>query len=130
MPIYYSQRSPDNSVQALSTKPAWLTLPPSPEAQIGTYHTPQEPVHFPTADNDSIWRGVDAQSAIMSLISSVNVQRATGIDQQGLLRRLGAHWTADSALLDGKPSAVFIASVSLIRASSCREILINVVVER
>ncbi|KAL1701628.1 hypothetical protein EV121DRAFT_262884 [Schizophyllum commune] len=85
---------------ALSTKPAWLTLPPSPEAQVGTYHPPQEPVDFPTADNDSIWRGVDAQSAIMSLISSANVQRATGIDQQGLLRRLGAHWTADSALLD------------------------------
>ncbi|TRM67653.1 hypothetical protein BD626DRAFT_564571 [Schizophyllum amplum] len=96
---------------ALSTKPAWLTLPTSPEAEVGMYHSPREPVVFPNVEADIMWHGVDAQSAIMSLISSANVQRATGMDQQGLLRRLGAKWTADAVLLDSVDKSSTTSSI-------------------
>lgn len=33
----------------------------------------------------------------MAIVSCTNVQDATGLDKEGLLRRLAAQWTAESA---------------------------------
>lgn len=57
------------------------------------------------------WSHVDAQEALSLIVSCKNVQEATGMDRQVLLRKLTAHWSAEAALKDcepQKPSHIFI----------------------
>jgi hypothetical protein len=64
-------------------------LPSIPPAEVGTFHPPHEITEFsadPDATLDS-WIGVDAEAALLAIVSKQNVQEATGLDRQGLLRR-------------------------------------------
>ena len=65
------------------------------------YHRPQEMIRFPSEDASvrrMTWPGVDADSALSALLASQNVQEATSLDREGLLRRFLNKWTPDSAL--------------------------------
>jgi len=68
--------------------------------EISILHAPREPVQFNSAVSkpDASWTGINADAALMAIVSSERVQEATGLDQQGLLRRLAQQWSADSAL--------------------------------
>lgn len=46
------------------------------------------------------WLHVNAEEALSLIVSSKNVQEATGLDRQALLRRLTAQWSAEAALKD------------------------------
>lgn len=46
------------------------------------------------------WSHVNAEEALSLIVSSKNVQEATGLDRQGLLRRLATQWSAHAALKD------------------------------
>jgi hypothetical protein len=48
------------------------------------------------------WSHVNAEKALSLIVSSKNVQEATGLDRQGLLRRLTVQWSAEAALRDCK----------------------------
>lgn len=46
------------------------------------------------------WSHVNAEEALSLIVSSKSVQEATGLDRQGLFRRLTAQWSAEAALKD------------------------------
>lgn len=84
--------------------PGPSALPSISPSKDAVFQRPREPIHFSSADavtSDS-WSGVDAEVALMAIVSSQNIQEATGLDRQGLLRRFSHKWTADSALRDCK----------------------------
>lgn len=46
------------------------------------------------------WSHVDADEALSLIVSSKTVLEATGMDRQGLLRRLTVQWSVEAALKD------------------------------
>ncbi|KAL0067573.1 plasma membrane localization protein [Marasmius tenuissimus] len=84
--------------KALSTSsspnPFSKTLP----TNIGAYHPPREPVRMPSLEVPESWSGVDAEKALMLLVTVPNVQQATGLDNEKLLSRFARKWTAEAAL--------------------------------
>jgi hypothetical protein len=77
-------------------------LPPVTNLGVGSFHTRREAKHFSSdcdITNDR-WQGLDPESALIAIVSSVNVQRATGLDQQGLLQRFAVKWTVEFSLKD------------------------------
>jgi protein EFR3 len=77
-------------------------LPPVTNLGVGSFHTRREAKHF-SSDCDMTmdrWQGLDPESALMAIVSSANVQRATGLDRQGLLQRFTVKWTVESSLKD------------------------------
>ncbi|KAF8897677.1 hypothetical protein BD779DRAFT_1492068 [Infundibulicybe gibba] len=88
--------------QALSTMPPSSSLPTVPQLGCESRLLPREVIAFPTEAKYSSgsWLGVNVEAALTAITSSRNAQDATGLDAQGLLRRLSIKWTADSALRD------------------------------
>jgi protein EFR3 len=63
----------------------------------------QNIVPFPSGETytaSTTWSGVDTEAALLALVSSPNLQEATQLDRQGLLRRFNVRWTPQSALKD------------------------------
>lgn len=89
-----------NNYQALSSMPGTSNLPTIESTEVGVLHALREPVPFNSAGSQppASWTGVDAEAALTMIVSSDRVQDATGLDRQGLLRRLADQWSADSAL--------------------------------
>lgn len=73
------------------------SLPPIESTQAGVFSPPREPISF-SSDSNEPWSGVDAEVALMAIVSSTNVQEAIGLDRQGLLRRFANKWTPELAL--------------------------------
>ncbi|ESK94402.1 cellular morphogenesis-related protein [Moniliophthora roreri MCA 2997] len=92
--------------EALSSLPQEVTLPKLPSSEIGTYHSPREPTLLPSESKPENWTGVDAEKALLVLVSSTCVQEATGLDHEKLLSCFSKKWTAESALKESveKPS--------------------------
>ncbi|PBK72748.1 hypothetical protein ARMSODRAFT_953146 [Armillaria solidipes] len=91
----------DMAEKALTRVPSLSKLPTNPPWDIGTYCSASQPVQFSSEDISSdelAWSGVDAEAALSHLISNRNVQEATGLDSQSLLRRFSIKWTAEGAL--------------------------------
>ena len=99
--VYY--RTSD-SIQAISSMPGPSNLPKAGSTEVGILRAAREPVQFNSAISEILpsWTGVNADTALMIIASSERVQEATGLDQQGLLRRFAQQWSADSALRDCK----------------------------
>lgn len=82
--------------------PGSSNLPPTEAPEPGVLPQAREPVLFAQAESKppTSWTGVNAEAALMAIVTSQRVQEATGLDRQGLLRRFSQQWTADSALTD------------------------------
>ncbi|KAJ7590858.1 hypothetical protein C8J56DRAFT_934069 [Mycena floridula] len=96
--------------EALSSLPESAQLPSIPCSDFGVYHPPQQPQDVPATPAD-IWAGVDAESALLAIVSNQSVQEATGIDKSGLLRRFSNKWTVETALRDSIEKPAFDATV-------------------
>ncbi|KAK0490852.1 hypothetical protein IW261DRAFT_1547151 [Armillaria novae-zelandiae] len=91
----------DIAEKALTRVPSLSRLPTNPPWDIGTYCSASQPVQFSSEDISSdelAWSGVDAEAALLHLVANRNVQEATGLDSQSLLRRFSIKWTAEGAL--------------------------------
>lgn len=83
----------------------------------GVLRPPEEQVMFPPVTESEMvaeWSHVNAEEALSLIVSCKNVQEATGLDRQGLLRRLTAQWSAEAALKDcefREPSHIFITQL-------------------
>jgi hypothetical protein len=79
-------------------------LPSIRHVEVGVFHAPQEITDFSANPDMTLesWAGVDAEAALLAVVSKQNVQESTGLDRQGLIRRFANIWTADSALKDCK----------------------------
>ncbi|KAG6378718.1 hypothetical protein JVT61DRAFT_12991 [Boletus reticuloceps] len=89
--------------RALSSSHGPAILPQVAEFTPGVLRPPEEQVMFPPVMESEIvaeWSHVNAEEALSLIVSSRNVQEATGMDRQGLLRRLTAQWSAEAALKD------------------------------
>ncbi|KAL6309605.1 hypothetical protein BKA93DRAFT_274079 [Sparassis latifolia] len=77
---------------------AELFLPSLPDMQPSTFELPRKPILFTSeASSSGTLTCLDTQALLIALASNPNVQEATGLDQQSLLRRLAMPWTAESA---------------------------------
>lgn len=55
----------------------------------------------PVTESEMVeWSHVNAEEALSLIVSSIYVQEATGLDRQGLSRRLTAQWSPEAALKD------------------------------
>ncbi len=91
--------------KALTKVPSLSKLPTNLPWDIGTYCSASQPVQFSSEDISSdelAWSGVDAEAALSHLVANRNVQEATGLDSQSLLRRFSIKWTAEGALKECK----------------------------
>lgn len=81
--------------------PGPSNLPPTATPEPGL-HLTREPILFTSTESKppTSWTGLNAETALMAVVTSQRVQEATGLDRQGLLRRFAQPWTADSALTD------------------------------
>lgn len=101
-------------MQALESSHGPAILPQVAKFTPGVLRPPEEQVAFPSATELEVvdeWSHVDAEEVLSLIVSCKNVQEATGMDRQGLLRRLTAQWSAEAALKDcelRKTSHVFI----------------------
>jgi hypothetical protein len=86
--------------QAISSMPSPSNLPSAEPTAVGVLHAAREPVRFNPGESKPLasWTGVNAETALMTIVSSERIQEATGLDRQGLLRRFAQQWSADSAL--------------------------------
>ncbi|KAI0368151.1 hypothetical protein BV20DRAFT_948958 [Pilatotrama ljubarskyi] len=84
--------------KALSALPHNSSLPSLPDWHFGSLQPPQHPIPFPSGGQTSEpIPDIDTDAMLEALASAPNVQEATGLGQQDLLRRLGSQWTPDSA---------------------------------
>lgn len=83
--------------------PAHPQLPELEESDPGTFGPPRQQILFSSIDGgltaESI-TGIDMEAVLLLLSSSPHIQDAVGLDEQGLLRRLARHWTAEGAISD------------------------------
>ncbi|KAF8138461.1 hypothetical protein EV363DRAFT_1520744 [Boletus edulis] len=89
--------------RAISSSHGPAILPQVAEFTPGVLRPPEEQVMFPPVMESEMvaeWSHVNAEEALSLIVSSRNVQEATGMDRQGLLRRLTAQWSAEAALKD------------------------------
>lgn len=73
-------------------------LPHLPEPEPGVFHSSRRPTSVLDAPSDLSVQDLDSEGLLLALVSHQTVQDATGLDRQGLLRKLTAQWTAESAL--------------------------------
>lgn len=91
--------------KTLSSIPSTLALPSLPEARPGVLVPPQQPLPLDLSDSSSEnVQDLDIEAMYTCLASSQIVKDTTGLDQDGLLRRLTAPWTAESAFKDSVES--------------------------
>ncbi|KAH9951692.1 hypothetical protein B0H21DRAFT_186856 [Amylocystis lapponica] len=75
-----------------------VDLPSIPDLHPGTFHPPRDGLPFASESTaNQTLPTLDTQALVLAVSSSPNVQEATGLDQQTLLQRLSAPWTAQSA---------------------------------
>ncbi|THV08394.1 hypothetical protein K435DRAFT_740455 [Dendrothele bispora CBS 962.96] len=84
--------------KALSSKPPSVMLSEIQSTELGTYYPPTEPEPLPSTASEPVWPGIDAQAALLAIVSNKNIQEATSMNRQTLLERLSITWTACSAL--------------------------------
>ncbi|KAH8105952.1 hypothetical protein BXZ70DRAFT_886723 [Cristinia sonorae] len=88
----------DAAEKALSSQRSTTNLPELPERQPGVLSDPAEPVPFDNGLGADVQMPTwDSEALLMAIVSNSNVQNATGLDRQVLLRRLAAQWTPESA---------------------------------
>ncbi|KIJ70100.1 hypothetical protein HYDPIDRAFT_104771 [Hydnomerulius pinastri MD-312] len=88
---------------ALATFNGAVALPRIAPFTPGVFRPAEEQILFPPVTEDETlgqWSCVNTEMAISVLVSSKNVQEATGLDRQGLMRRFTAKWSAEAALRD------------------------------
>ncbi|KIJ20294.1 hypothetical protein PAXINDRAFT_126974 [Paxillus involutus ATCC 200175] len=88
---------------ALTSLNGSATLPQIAPFTPGVLRPAEEQVMFPPVREEGNvvpWSHVNAEKALSLIVSSKNVQEATGLDRQGLLRRLTVQWSAEAALRD------------------------------
>ncbi|KAJ3551342.1 hypothetical protein NM688_g4760 [Phlebia brevispora] len=77
-------------------------LPEIHEMKAGSFQPPEEARIFndvqESSSEDDL--ALDSQGLLTSIVSNKTVQDATGLDQQALLRRFTASWSAESAFKD------------------------------
>lgn len=77
------------------------SLPNTPPSNLLPHLPPRNPIQFPQEITPTTpWSGIDIQAALSIIIASPSVHEATGLDKDGLARRLNTKWTAESALKD------------------------------
>ncbi|TFK75768.1 hypothetical protein BDN72DRAFT_809365 [Pluteus cervinus] len=89
--------------QSLSKLSVTLFHSPIHQPPAELFSPPREAIPFPPAEeakSAAVWSGVDAEVAISIIASSLAIQRATGLTNDDLLRRLSIRWTASTALRD------------------------------
>ncbi|KZT74275.1 hypothetical protein DAEQUDRAFT_781708 [Daedalea quercina L-15889] len=86
--------------QAVSSTSSSVTLPPVPEVHPGTLSPPQQPVPLPGQGPTDNLSDFDSEAMWRSIASSPVVAETTGLDYEGLARRLAASWSAESAFAD------------------------------
>ena len=90
-------------IQALASLDSSLILPRVASFTPGVLRPPEKHVAFPPiteAEMAAEWSHVNAEEALSLIVCSKNVQEATGLDRQGLLRRLTTQWSAQAAVRD------------------------------
>ena len=71
----------------------------------------EQPVQFECgASSDAPLPTWDSEALLMSIVSNANVQSATGLDRQTLLRRLAAQWTPELAYKECEPGLYFAST--------------------
>ncbi|KAG8218633.1 hypothetical protein J3R82DRAFT_4297 [Butyriboletus roseoflavus] len=88
---------------ALASSHGSFALPQVAAFIPGVLRPPEEQVMFPPVTESEMvaeWSHVNAEEALSLIASNKNVQEATGLDRQGLLRRMTTQWSAEAALKD------------------------------
>lgn len=93
--------------QSISAMPDLGSLPSLPNPQPGTFGPSPEPIAFGSTENFSadVLPVFDSELLLMAIVSCQNVQDATGLDKDSLLRRLAAEWSAECAFKNCEPVA-------------------------
>ncbi|KAL0949391.1 hypothetical protein HGRIS_009455 [Hohenbuehelia grisea] len=87
--------------KVLSSVPQSADVPIASASPAASYRPSPEPSSFPNqydAKTRQVCPAMDAEAALRAISVNKNVQEATGLDEQGLLRRLSHQWTPDAAL--------------------------------
>ncbi|CDO71328.1 hypothetical protein BN946_scf184908.g86 [Trametes cinnabarina] len=99
--------------ESLSMLPSASSLPDLPDWQFGSLLPPQHPTPLPS---DLRLHGplpdIDTDAMLEALSSAPNVQEATGLGQEDLLRRFGADWSPDKAYKESIETKSRIDSLS------------------
>jgi hypothetical protein len=83
--------------------PTLSYLPEIPRFELGSHPSPRSSIKFPSdSPETTLWSGVSAEAMLEAITSDRFMQEATGLDRQGLLRRLSVKWTPDAALKNCK----------------------------
>ncbi|KAF8639813.1 hypothetical protein AX17_001071 [Amanita inopinata Kibby_2008] len=88
--------------KTLSAMPSDTMLLDVPHATQVSFQVPREPIDFAEKDVGLglQWTGVDPDAALKIIAACHNVQQATGLDTDVLLRRFTAKWSVDIILKD------------------------------
>ncbi|KAI9001445.1 hypothetical protein BD414DRAFT_474648, partial [Trametes punicea] len=85
----------------LAALPPFSPLPSLPVWQFGSLQPTQQPIPLPSdAQFGEPLPDIDTDAVLDALSAAQNVQEATGLAQEDLLRRLGSQWSPDSAYKD------------------------------
>ncbi|KAF5388455.1 hypothetical protein D9615_000535 [Tricholomella constricta] len=77
------------------------SLPTVPRSNLVAHLPPRHAVEFSQSRAATIpWSGIDVKAALAALTACPGVHQATGLDREGLMRRLSTRWTAELALRD------------------------------
>lgn len=96
--VWSCQEVTEAAQQALSSQHISSSLPELHQCQPGVLHSPVDPIPFDCgASRESQLPTWDSEALLMAVVSNTNVQNATGLDRQALLRRLAAQWTPEIA---------------------------------
>ncbi|TFY61600.1 hypothetical protein EVJ58_g4417 [Rhodofomes roseus] len=98
--VWKSPEVIERAEQVLSALPSSASLPSVPEARPGTLPSPQQPVSIPSQESATDLPDLDSESLWRSIASSQLVAGTTGLDSEGLGRRLAAAWTAEGAFTE------------------------------
>ncbi|KAH9938265.1 uncharacterized protein B0H18DRAFT_966299 [Fomitopsis serialis] len=86
--------------EAVSDLPPSALLPSIHEVLPGTLPPPQQPVPFPGQEPMADLPDLDSEAMWRSIANSQVVAETTGLDSEGLGRRLAAAWSAESAFTE------------------------------
>ncbi|THH27291.1 hypothetical protein EUX98_g6908 [Antrodiella citrinella] len=77
-----------------------VSLPDLHSCEPGVLHPPTNPVPFESESSETQLPTWDSEALLMAIVSNNNVQSATGLDRQTLLRRFAAQWSPEIAYKD------------------------------
>ncbi|PCH41155.1 hypothetical protein WOLCODRAFT_70616 [Wolfiporia cocos MD-104 SS10] len=94
--VWSSPEITESMAKALSTTSA--TLPSLPDVRAGALHPPPHGMSLlGDSFSSDLLKEFDSDAVCRSLAIAQNVQETTGLDEEALLRRLKAAWSAESA---------------------------------